>query len=121
MLIHALVTTLALVAPPTTTVVVGAGPAGLATAISLARRGWKDVQVIDRLPPPPALDDLETWSDTARFYLIGIGGRGARALRTIGAWDAVEPYTQPVAGRKDWSPGAGVDGGVLTVRRVVNP
>lgn len=107
---------LGLVAAPSSTVIVGAGPAGLATAISLARRGWKNVQVIDRLPPPPALDDTETWGDTARFYLIGIGGRGSGALRSIGAWDAVEPYTQPVVGRKDWAPGAGVDGGVQTIR-----
>ena len=66
---------LGLVAPPPRSVVVGAGPAGLATAIALAKRGWPDVQVFDRLPPPPALDDDSSWSDTARFYLIGIGGK----------------------------------------------
>ena len=107
---------LALVAPPPHSVVVGAGPAGLATAIALRKRGWPDVRVFDRLPPPPALDDAATWSDTARFYLIGIGGRGQRALRAIGAWEAVEPYTAVVRGRKDWAPGAGVDGGVETIR-----
>ena len=71
-------------APPESSVVVGAGPAGLATAIMLSKRGWQNVQVIDRLPPPPSLDD-EVWSDTARFYLIGIGGRGKpRLARTLG-------------------------------------
>jgi 2-polyprenyl-6-methoxyphenol hydroxylase-like FAD-dependent oxidoreductase len=107
---------LGLVAPPSSTVIVGAGPAGLATAISLARRGFENIRVVDRLPPPPALEDTEMWGDTARFYLIGIGGRGSGALRSIGAWDAVEPYTQPVVGRKDWAPGAGVDRGVQTIR-----
>ena len=105
-----------LVAPPPKSVVVGAGPAGLATAIALAKRGWPDVQVYDRLPPPPGLENNNAWSDTARFYLIGIGGRGQRALRSIGAWDALEPYTAVVRGRKDWAPGAGVDGGVETIR-----
>ena len=102
-------------APPESSVVVGAGPAGLATAIMLAKRGWQNVQVFDRLPAPPGLDD-DVWSDTARFYLIGIGGRGQRALKAIGSWDAIEPYTALVRGRKDWAPGAGVDGGVETVR-----
>eukprot|EP00967_Tisochrysis_lutea_P146676 scaffold277338_cov29-Tisochrysis_lutea.AAC.2 len=49
--------------------------------------------------------------------LLRIGGRGTGALRSIGAWNAVEPYTQAVVGRKDWAPGAGVDGGVMTVRK----
>eukprot|EP00966_Prymnesium_polylepis_P046244 1071098-Prymnesium_polylepis.1 len=74
---------LGLVAPPSNTLIVGAGPAGLSTAIALARRGYKNIEVVDRLPPPPALDDTDTWSDTARFYLIGIGGRGQKALRKI--------------------------------------
>ena len=102
-------------APPESSVVVGAGPAGLATAIMLSKRGWPNVQVLDRLPAPPSLDD-EVWSDTARFYLIGIGGRGREALQAIGSWDAIEPYTAPVRGRKDWAPGAGIDGGVETIR-----
>ena len=106
----------ALVAPPSSTLIVGGGPAGLATAIALSRRGYKNIEVLDRLAPPAALDDTATWGDTARFYLIGIGGRGQKALRKIGAWEAIEPFTQEVAGRKDWSPGAGVDGGVLTIR-----
>ena len=49
-------------APPESSVVVGAGPAGLATAIMLSKRGWQNVQVIDRLPPPPSLDD-DVWSE----------------------------------------------------------
>ena len=74
------------------------------------------MEVIDRLPPPPGVDDEGTWSDAARFYLIGIGGRGEGALREIGVWDQIEPYSAVVRGRKDWAPGAGVDGGVETIR-----
>ena len=88
----------ALVAPPPSTVVVGAGPAGLATAIALANRGWPQITVLDRLRPPPPLDDVSSWSDTARFYLIGIGGRGQRALRQIGAWEQLEPLNPPHRG-----------------------
>ena len=35
-------------APPESSIVVGAGPAGLATAIMLSKRGWQNVQVFDR-------------------------------------------------------------------------
>jgi 2-polyprenyl-6-methoxyphenol hydroxylase-like FAD-dependent oxidoreductase len=47
-------------------VIVGGGPAGLATAIMLARRGWRDIAVYDRLPPPPDPDDEAVWGDTAK-------------------------------------------------------
>ena len=103
----------ALVPPPPSTVIVGGGPAGLATAIMLAKRGYKKITVLDRLEPPAAPDDLEVWSDTARHYLIGLNGRGQRALKTIGAWDDVlEPFCSTVVGRKDWNPGASVDEGI---------
>lgn len=86
------------------TVIVGAGPTGLATSIMLARRGWTDIHVYDRLGPPPEPDDDQIWSDTARFYLVGLGGRGQRALAAIDAWEEVRKYTNTVTGRKDWSP-----------------
>ena len=103
----------ALVAPPAATTIVGGGPSGLATAIMLAQKGFKCIQVLDRLPAPAAAVDDSVWSDTARHYLVGLGGRGQRALDEIGCWEGVvEPFCSTVVGRKDWNPGAPVDGGV---------
>ena len=50
----------------------------------MERERFKWVPLPESLPPPPSLDD-EVWSDTARFYLIDIGGRGKpRLARTLG-------------------------------------
>jgi salicylate hydroxylase len=61
--------------------IAGAGIAGLAAAVALARRGV-GVTVVER---------------AERFSPIGagvqLGPNAARALRQIGAWDAVEPFT----------------------------
>ena len=66
-------------APPSRkTAIIGGGPTGLTTAIMLAQKGWTDIHVYDRLPEPPSPDDEAAWSDTARFYLIGLGGRGQK-------------------------------------------
>ena len=92
--------------------IIGAGPAGLATAIMLARRGMENIHVYERLPVPAASDDASVWGDTAKFYLIGLGGRGQKALQELGAWEAVKRCSVIVLGRKDWAPGAGVDDGV---------
>lgn len=93
------------------TAVIGAGPAGLATAIVLAQRGYR-VDVYDRLTAPPSPDDASVWEDASKFYLIGLGARGQKALKSIGAWEAVSEYCTAVVGRKDWSPGAAADEGV---------
>lgn len=37
--------------------------------------------MFDRLGPPPSPTDEAVWSDVARFYLLGLGGRGQRANR----------------------------------------
>ena len=97
---------------PLSTAIVGAGPAGLSTAIMLARRGWKNIHVYDKLAAPADPDDKSVWSDAAKFYLIGLGGRGQNSLKSLGVWDEVERRAQYVVGRKDWAPGASADEGI---------
>lgn len=70
------------------TAIVGGGPAGLAVALMLARRGYRDITVLERLkePPPPA---SEEWGNPERSYNLGIGARGQTSLAKIGAADRV--------------------------------
>ncbi|CAM9371877.1 unnamed protein product, partial [Ectocarpus fasciculatus] len=37
-------------------VIVGGGPSGLATALMLAKRGWRDISVIERTPSADYFD-----------------------------------------------------------------
>lgn len=46
------------------------------------------------------------WNDYAKFYLIGLGGRGQTALARFGVWEHVENVCCAVVGRKDWAPGS---------------
>eukprot|EP00439_Symbiodinium_sp_Y106_P025256 s5821_g3.t1 len=73
--------------------VVGAGPVGLLTALALARRGFRKVRVLDRLPEPPS-PDAAVWGDPDRSYNLGIGGRGQRALAKFGALERVDRWSQ---------------------------
>lgn len=70
------------------TAIVGGGPAGLAVALMLARRGYRDITVLERLkePPPPA---SEEWGNPERSYNLGIGARGQTSLAKIEAADRV--------------------------------
>lgn len=70
------------------TAIVGGGPTGLAVALMLARRGYRDITVLERLrePPPPA---SEEWGNPERSYNLGIGARGQTSLAKIGAADRV--------------------------------
>ena len=58
------------------TVIVGSGPAGLATAIMLARAGVKGIKLYDQLNEPVAANESAYWSNYAadRSYLIGLNG-----------------------------------------------
>jgi hypothetical protein len=72
------------------TVICGAGPAGLLAAIMMAQKFPNNrIRVYDRLSPPSSPDDSTVWDDVAKFYLIGIGGRGQAALKKFGVWDDV--------------------------------
>lgn len=85
-------------------VVVGGGPVGLLTAMMLVQRGWKRVQVMDRLSPPPPPEQADAWGTADRSYNLGISWRGQRALKRYGALDRVIRWSAPYNGRKDWNP-----------------
>jgi 2-polyprenyl-6-methoxyphenol hydroxylase-like FAD-dependent oxidoreductase len=61
--------------------------------------------IYDRLPPPPPPSDLAYSADISKYYLLGLGHRGQKALRRFDVWKDVEQASVPVVGRKDWSPG----------------
>ena len=90
-----------------TAAVAGAGPAGLCTAIMLARRGWGSITVYDELAAPPTADDA-AWGAGERSYQLGLNGRGQTALRTLGCMDRVSRYAASANGRlsfdKDGAP-----------------
>jgi len=70
-------------------VVIGGGPTGLTSAIMLARRGYSNIKVLDRLAEPAHPDDTSIWGnfDRERSYNIGISGRGQNTLRQFGLMD----------------------------------
>ena len=87
-------------------VICGGGPAGLMSAIMLAKQlpSSASIRVYDRFSEPPLPDDETMWSDVARFYLIGLGGRGQSALKHFGVWEEVDKRSVTVLGRRNWEP-----------------
>jgi len=64
---------------------------------------------------PPSPDDEDVWSDVARFYLLGIGHRGQKALTEFNVFDDFEKASVAVNGRRDWQPGkTDVEDGTIT-------
>ena len=82
--------------------VVGGGPAGLATAIMLSQLGWKDVRVVDRLPPPAPPADAVYADAPERSYNLGVSGRGQKFLDSVGVLDKVRSFAAPNFGRMVW-------------------
>ena len=85
--------------------VVGAGPAGLATSIMLARRGY-EVKVYDRLPRPPSPSDEGYWSnfEEDRSYNLGLSSRGQLVLMDLEVMERVKSYSVDCVGSRGWSP-----------------
>jgi hypothetical protein len=70
-------------------------------------------QVFERLPEPPAPDDLSVWGDfeqaSERLYMIGLNGRGQAVLRNLGVMDRIDTASSLVLGRFDWQPNSAPD------------
>ena len=85
-------------------VVVGSGPAGLATAIMLARNGFKSIKLFDKLAEPATPDDPSIWGkfDATRTYNIGVSGRGRRTLADLGALKVVKENSAVLTTAISW-------------------
>ena len=92
-------------------VVVGSGPAGLTTAIMLARRGTPKIRLYDQLPEPPASMNTSVWGTfrRERSYNVGLSGRGQQVLERLEALDGVKKASMPMKVAKVWTPETPVD------------
>ena len=48
--------------------IVGSGPCGIAAALLLEKRGWKNIHLVERMPTP-------TYYDKERAFMYGIDAR----------------------------------------------
>jgi kynurenine 3-monooxygenase len=92
-------------AAPQSAAIIGAGPAGLLTALMLAQRGWQ-CHIFDARQAPPAPSD-PLWGAGERSYQLGLNGRGQRSLRQFGAMRRVSAYAASVNGRLSFDPKSG--------------
>lgn len=86
----------------------GGGPAGLLTAIMLSKKYGPSHRIAvceRRSTKPPSPADKTVWNDVARFYCLGIGHRGQKALKQFGVFDDFVKASVAVNGRRDWQPG----------------
>eukprot|EP00240_Pyramimonas_obovata_P002041 CAMPEP_0118937130 /NCGR_PEP_ID=MMETSP1169-20130426/21701_1 /TAXON_ID=36882 /ORGANISM="Pyramimonas obovata, Strain CCMP722" /LENGTH=530 /DNA_ID=CAMNT_0006880667 /DNA_START=207 /DNA_END=1796 /DNA_ORIENTATION=- len=68
--------------------IVGAGPCGLAAALMLEKRGWKNVTVVERMP-------TATHYDKERAFMYGIDARGRKLLQLVGLDEGLPPLGLP--------------------------
>jgi len=87
---------------PESAVIVGAGPTGLVTAIMLARRGWKNIRVLEKRNKPEKANNTDVWGDPQRSYNIGLSARGQLALQRYDLLDVATEYAKRVKGRCDF-------------------
>jgi len=74
--------------------IIGAGPAGTATAVRLGQLGVRDVVLVDRLDFPR---DKTCGS--------GVSPKGIGVLRRLGVWEAIAPHAYPIFGLRLVTPG----------------
>ena len=73
--------------------IVGAGPAGTATAAHLGRLGVKDVVLLDKHPFP-----------RDKTCASGLSPNGVRVLRELEVWDEVKAHAYPITGARIVTP-----------------
>jgi geranylgeranyl reductase family protein len=73
--------------------IIGAGPAGTATAAYLGQLGVKDVVLLDKHPFP-----------RDKTCASGVSPNGVRVLRELQVWDDVKPHAYPITGARIVTP-----------------
>eukprot|EP01025_Chloroclados_australasicus_P027029 TRINITY_DN2681_c0_g1_i3.p1 TRINITY_DN2681_c0_g1~~TRINITY_DN2681_c0_g1_i3.p1 ORF type:complete len:152 (+),score=11.52 TRINITY_DN2681_c0_g1_i3:181-636(+) len=66
-------------------VVIGGGPAGLAAALMLAKRGWKDIIILEEL-------SKEQYFQYDRSYASGVDTRGQQLFHLLDIYEKLQEY-----------------------------
>lgn len=69
-------------------VIIGGGPAGLATAIALAKRGWQNITVLEKRPTPD-------YYEPDKSYSYQIDGRGQKLTDLLGLTSQLASQSVP--------------------------
>jgi hypothetical protein len=71
----------------------------------LSARGWRNIEVWERLEAPPPSHAVE-WGSAERSYNIGVNEGGQRVLKKLGVLPRLFECSAELAGRCMWSPQA---------------